>query len=99
MAKVIRRHLATPLESELPVRDRRPCKYEAYVPDTPSDSSIGLDAPVVAADVADASASEAIGGLAPTRKPRSTPRRRLPLNAAEFTFEGCACLPLYGYRS
>lgn len=45
MAKVIRRHLATPLESELPVRDRRPCKYKAYVPDTLSDSSIGLDAP------------------------------------------------------
>ncbi|HEY8744236.1 MAG TPA: Fic/DOC family N-terminal domain-containing protein, partial [Chloroflexota bacterium] len=53
MATVVRRYWQSDLSSGLPRRDRRPCEYEAYVPDPLAGRPIILDGDV-AADIAEA---------------------------------------------
>lgn len=53
MAKVIKRQWEATLDAGVPRRERRPCAYEAYVPDPLIGRPIKLDGDV-AADVADA---------------------------------------------
>jgi Fic family protein len=59
MAKVVRGHWVTDASTSLARRDRRPCDYEAYVPDTLAGREIVLSGET-AADVADAERAIAV---------------------------------------
>ena len=56
MGKVIRRHWEPRLDVGASRRDRKPCAYDAYVPDALSGREIRLDGGVVA-DVTEAEAA------------------------------------------